>query len=212
MIDTKERILDAAEKLISKQGIGATSLRSVIAEARVNLAAVHYHFGSKEALTAEVARRRIKPINSERLAMLDQAEHKAGKKGPSLEQVVEAFLAPVVRLHEDPHHGEIFTNLMGRLLADPAYFLQWIMPSEFAEVRNRFAAAIERALPGLPREEIMWRMMFAIGALAHLMRVWDHMPALSDGACKKGNVKINTERLVAFVAAGLRVPVKRGRK
>lgn len=212
MIETKARILDAAERLVATRGIGSTSLRSVIAEARVNLAAVHYHFGSKEALMTEVARRRINPVNSERLALLDRFEQEAGKRGPTIEKVVEAFVAPVVRMRDDPDHGEIFTNLMGRLLADPAYFFQGIVPQEFAEMRTRFVAAIERALPGLPREEVMWRMMFAIGALAHMMRIWEAMPALSDGVCKKSSVERNTQRLVGFVAAGLRAAGKRGRK
>jgi AcrR family transcriptional regulator len=209
MIETRERILDAAERLIARNGIGATSLRAIIAEAGVNLAAVHYHFGSKEALVSEVARRRIGPVNSERLAMLDRAKREAGKKGPSLEKVVEAFVAPVVRLQDVPERGEMFASLMGRLLADPTYFYRWILPQQFAEVRDRFVAAIEKAVPNLPRQEAMWRLMFAIGALAHMMRSWNDMPAFSDGVCGKSSVAKNSRRLVAFVAAGLRAPVER---
>ena len=48
MIDTKQKILDAAEQLIAEQGYAATSLRQIIAEAGVNLASIHYHFGSKD--------------------------------------------------------------------------------------------------------------------------------------------------------------------
>ncbi|MCW5982538.1 MAG: TetR family transcriptional regulator [Bryobacteraceae bacterium] len=212
MTNTKERILDAAERLIAGHGIGATSLRSVIAAANVNLAAVHYHFGSKEALIGEVVRRRIGPLNRERLALLDRLEREAGRKGPSLEQIVEAFVAPIVRLRNDPDHGDTFTTLIGRLLADPAYFSQWIVPAEMAGLRDRFIGAMERALPGLPKEELLWRLMFSIGAMAHMMRIWDVMPAISGGACGVTDVETNTRRLVAFIAAGLRASAKGGRK
>ena len=52
-MNTKDRILDAAERLFAHKGIEATSLRNITAEAGVNLAAVNYHFQSKEALQIE---------------------------------------------------------------------------------------------------------------------------------------------------------------
>jgi len=68
MTDTKEKILDTAERLIGEQGYSATSLRHIIAQARVNLAAVHYHFGSKEDLLDAVVARKATPVNDARLA------------------------------------------------------------------------------------------------------------------------------------------------
>src|SRR3954466_13792496 len=97
MSDTRERILDTAERLFAERGFGATSLRSIIASAEVNLAAVHYHFRSKEALLEAVIVRRLEPLNRERLELLDQYEREAGKWGPSLEQILDALLSPPIR-------------------------------------------------------------------------------------------------------------------
>src|SRR5882762_8389834 len=90
-IDTKQRILDSAERLFAEYGFAGVSLRAIIADAKVNLAAIHYHYRSKEALFDAVILRRLEPINRERLALLDSYEK------PTLEQVLEAFLAPAFR-------------------------------------------------------------------------------------------------------------------
>jgi AcrR family transcriptional regulator len=104
-VNTKERILDTAERLFAEHGYAATSLRSIIAEAGVNLAAVHYHFHSKEALLEAVILRRSKPANAERLALLGEFEKQAGEKPVPLESVIEAFVAPTFRMSRDPQSG-----------------------------------------------------------------------------------------------------------
>src|ERR1700675_3405038 len=89
--DTKTKILNAAEKLFALNGFDATSLRDITAEAQVNLAAVNYHFQSKDSLIDAVILRRIEPVNRRRVEMLDTAG-----PSPSVEQIVEAFLAPLL--------------------------------------------------------------------------------------------------------------------
>src|SRR6202453_4257737 len=109
MIDTKQKLLDAAERLFSQQGYGAVSLRQIIAEAEVNLAAIHYHFGSKQELLDEVILRKAGPVNRERLARLDRLEAAPG--APRVEQVLEAFLMPMA---EAAGQNPEFCKLMGR--------------------------------------------------------------------------------------------------
>ena len=87
-IDTKDRILDTAERLFADKGYPATSLRDITNEAGVNLAAVNYHFGSKEALLSAVLDRRIGPVNEKRLELLDAAEAQAGNQPLALETVL----------------------------------------------------------------------------------------------------------------------------
>src|SRR5579871_6634654 len=96
MIDTKQKILDTAERLIADQGYAATSLRHIIGEAGVNLAAVHYHFGSKEDLLDELILRKAASVNAERVALLDRFEAEAGSTPVSVDKVLRAFFQPMI--------------------------------------------------------------------------------------------------------------------
>src|SRR5581483_7516693 len=115
MLDTKQRILDSAQNLIAEQGYAATSVRDIIAAAGVNLAAIHYHFGSKEDLLAAVVARKAGPVNEERLALLDKLEAQSGKRPPSVRKVLEAWFLPMAEAADrDPS----FVRLMGRLMSE----------------------------------------------------------------------------------------------
>src|SRR3954471_3227822 len=92
MNETKLRILDTAERLFAESGFAATSLRQIISEAGVNLAAVHYHFGSKDELLDAVVTRKAAPVNEERLALLDGLPAEAG-----IPAILDAFLTPMAR-------------------------------------------------------------------------------------------------------------------
>src|SRR4051812_24170352 len=107
-VDTKQRILDVAEHQFAELGFDGTSLRGIIAEAEVNLAAVHYHFRSKEGLLESVLLRRIGPLNQARLFLLEKVEKAAGKKGPELEDILFAFLEPPIQLFLSSNEGRQF--------------------------------------------------------------------------------------------------------
>src|SRR4051812_26133774 len=92
--DTRSRILDAAEDLFGESGLDRVSIRDITRKANVNLAAIHYHFGSKEDLITAVFERRIVPVNAARLAALGRIEKMAGKRVPTLENILDAFIRP----------------------------------------------------------------------------------------------------------------------
>jgi len=122
---TKGRILDAAEALFMEHGFEATTLRQITAAASVNLAAVHYHFGSKEELFEAVLRRRLDPMNQERLDLLTRFEHESAPKPLSCEKILAAMFIPALRLARDPERGgKNFLRLLGRAYADPAPFIR----------------------------------------------------------------------------------------
>jgi AcrR family transcriptional regulator len=204
---TKARILDTAERLFSEQGYAATSLRSIIADAGVNLAAVHYHFHSKEALLEALILRRSVPANLERLALLDRFEKEAGDHPPSLEKVIEAFVAPTLHMSRDPQSGGmVFMKLLGRLHAE-GDVLPRILTSQFGDVFQRFGAALRAALPDLPREELFWRLNLAVGALAQTLRGGSKDLGTISDLSLSFDSETALERLVAFLSAGFRAPV-----
>ncbi|MGE4359676.1 MAG: TetR/AcrR family transcriptional regulator, partial [Lysobacteraceae bacterium] len=95
---TKQRILDVAEALFAEHGFAGTSLRLVTSQAEVNLAAVNYHFGSKDNLITEVFRHRMDAMSQARLERLEHA-----RKVPNvvLEEVLRAFIEPALALSLD---------------------------------------------------------------------------------------------------------------
>jgi AcrR family transcriptional regulator len=197
-METKEKILNAAEKLFGEQGYGATSLRHIIAEAGVNLAAVHYHFGSKEDLLDAVVMRKLQPINAERLALLDDAEAAAGSKPLAAEAFLDAFLRPaVMRAGEDPG----FCKLMGRLHGED--MMPRVIAKNFPQVAARFIAGMRRTLPHLPPEEAAWRIHFMVGAMAQTLHGAPEYPGVTASPVDPETL---LAWLVAFLSAGFRAP------
>ena len=207
--DTKERILDAAEALFMEQGFAATSLRIITARAGVNLAAVNYHFGSKEELIKAVFTRRLGPLNRERIALLDELEEQA--KGMPLppEQVLEAFLMAGVRVARDARRGGVlFLRLLGRAFAEPTGQVREFLPRQYQEVVARYKAALGQALPHLPERELMWRLHFVFGAIAYTMGGTDVLQLTSRHPLEhEGNdAETLIRHLVPFLAGGLAAP------
>jgi AcrR family transcriptional regulator len=197
MTETHNKILDTAERLFGDQGYDATSLRQIIAEAGVNLAAVHYHFGSKEELLEHLVTRKAGPVNQERLALLDRYEAEAGGEPIPLEKLLGAFLTPpFIRIKSSPE----FFKLMGRMYAEG--LMPAIAEKHFHNVKSRFTTAFGRALPNLSEQEVAIRLQFLVGAMSHTMLF----------ACKQfaidGDLMIR--QLVAFVIGGLRAPAALG--
>jgi AcrR family transcriptional regulator len=205
--DTKTRILDAAETLFAENGFSAVSLRSVIKEAGVNTASVHYHFGSKDGLVAAVIERRATPVNAERLEMLDEIEARHPTGSLPLKPVLEAFVFPVVRLRRGGKEGRpMFARLLARLLHEPDPKAARIVHETFAEIFSRFSGAFARTLPSLSPQEIHMRLHFAVGAMAfsiagpHFFERFAPTKEIADDRHVMAS-------LVNFIEAGLETPV-----
>jgi AcrR family transcriptional regulator len=201
---TKTRILDAAERLFADRGYASTSLRTITKAAGVNLAAVHYHYHSKDVLLEQVIDRRASEVNKMRLDMLDRFRQEAGGQPVALEKIMEAFLAPAFHmLRTYPKIGLRFNKLMGRLHAEGDLPHQ-IMTRRFGPIVNVFHDALQESLPALSGTELAWRTHFMIGAMAHTLR-WGQQIEIAPG---RGPLLFDSDlvpRLVAFLCAGFRV-------
>jgi len=205
-INTKEKILDAAEKLFVDNGFSATSLRGIIKEAGVNTASVHYHFGSKEGLIEAVFKRRVAGLNRERLELLDALEAQYSDRPVPLEDVIRSFLLPVMKRHCAGGVEEAIPKLMGRAITEPEG-LHGTIRDAFKEIAARFGEAIARAMPGLSPEEVEWRLHMVVGAMVFTVIA----PRIHRGKTRKFRWSQDhdeaTERLVRFLAAGMRAPM-----
>jgi AcrR family transcriptional regulator len=212
--DTKQRILDVAEQMFADQGFAGTSLRSIIAAASVNLAAVHYHFRSKEALLEAVVLRRLGPLNQQRLDLLNEYERRAGKAGPTVEEILNAFVTPAVGLIHNTAKGGVFGKLLGRLHWETRPSFALIARKHFNPLFQRFQAALGKALPGVPAEQLLWRMHFAVGAMAHTLTSSDTLEVMSRGLCRSSDSETAIPQLIDFLSAGFRAssPTPKRRK
>lgn len=193
--DTKTRILDAAAKLFGEKGFDATSLRDITTEADVNLAAVNYHFQSKESLIEATLMRAAGPINEQRLALLEAAGPKA-----TIEQILEAFIGPGLEQDFEP-----MAPLMARVLTSPE-IMQKVFKVHMETLSRRFAEAVAVALPDLSQAERMWRLHFTAGAMAHTVTRAPMLRNMFGGVLDLKDRKLLIARLVKFAAAGFRAP------
>lgn len=206
--DTKQRILDAAERLFAAQGYHNTSLRTITTEAGANLAAVNYHFGSKETLLEEVFKRRLIPLNAIRREELERVRDRALAEGqrPAAADVLRAFVGPTVRFCCQEPGAEHFSTLVGRAIAEPdttirGVFIQHIMP-----IFNLLFEVLCAALPELDRDTVFWRLQFALGSTTHMMRLISKLELLPAGIDRDVDIESLLEELMRFITAGVGQP------
>ncbi|MBT2118444.1 TetR/AcrR family transcriptional regulator [Dyella sp. LX-66] len=198
---TKERILTAAEELFARHGFDGASLRQLTAAAGVNLAAVNYHFGSKDRLIEEVFRRRLDQLNGHRMTALSRI---AGLPETSLEDVLAAFIKPALELSHEGS-GSLFMRVLARAFAEHDDTLRKFLSENYGHVMRQFTAEFGRLLPGLSREELYWRVDLVTGALTHAMSGFGMIQRKSD-VTERVHREQTAEHLIRFAAAGLNAP------
>lgn len=202
---TRKRIIDAATRLFAQKG-DRTSLREITAEARVNLSAVNYHFGSKEGLIQAVCENRLNALNQEQLAMLDLLEAQASR-GVAVEplQIVEAYFRPLLRYAMNAP----FLLLGQQTAAEHSNtLLQIAILKGHAQVLDRFHAALLQSQPDLPGLELIWRLLFMLGAASSTVAGMNGLLlALNRPSPEPFTSEMLIERLMPFLASGMTAPL-----
>ena len=203
---TRARILRAALEVFATRGFEAASLREITEKAQVNVAAIHYHFGSREVLVLEVMRAVAGPLNRLRLDALDRA---CAAGPPGLAAVVEALVGPPVMLSfEATGEPRLLIRLLIQARALPQEATNHAIFEQYDTLATRFVDALLLAEPALPREEAFWRYAFAIGALMYIVSDSDQgyhrLQRLSGGLCDTNDPRAIVRQLVAFITAGIR--------
>lgn len=207
--ETRNKILDAAESLFVEHGLEATSMRMITAMAGVNLAAVNYHFGNKEKLIQEIFQRRLAELNRQRLAELDLLEQCMAAKASPIKpsQVLDAFFRPALALATDTiGGGHTFMQLLGRTYTEPNAFIRKFLAEEYAETLQRFLTALYSSLPSVPREEILWRFHFMMGATSYAIAGTDTLQLFAGRFDDEDSGRM-LPRLMSFLLGGLRAPL-----
>ncbi len=201
---TKDRILGAAEELFAQNGFAGTSLREVTSRADVNVAAVNYHFGSKENLVNEVFRRRMDEMSAQRLTRLKAAVQ---QHPGELEAVLAAFIGPALALAQDRQGGGAFIRVIARAYAEKNDSLRKFLSEQYGHVLRDFAKAIAACVPALSKEELYLRLDFLSGALTYAMADFGlikRQPHVSETIHRE---RVGRE-LIRFASAGLKTGKK----
>jgi AcrR family transcriptional regulator len=199
---TRTAILRAAERLYAERGFADVTLRDIVAEADVNLAAVNYHFGSKDELIAELFVTRSIATNRERLNELKAAELAGGGRA-DIEAVLRALVGPTLRgcLGPEQQRSDA-ARFMIRASIEAVPPIRKIKNREIDHLR-KFAAAMKRSLPALPEVEIFWGLHFALAMAHHTIRDSERLLRLSDGKCDLDDIDGIIERVVRAAVLAL---------
>jgi len=197
---TRERILDAADRLFGAQGFGATSMRALTRAAGVNLAAVHYHFGSKEELLVAALSRHLAPINAERLARLDVLEQEAGGRPIAIEAILGAFCRPIFEFsHASAENASVVQRVAALVHSESTELVRPVLEEIFHDVVERFVAALGGACPQLSRDDLMLRLHLCVGSLTYLISGRGPFQRLTQN-------RDPAAEAIAFLSAGFRAP------
>lgn len=211
---TRERILDATEQLLAEHGVAGTSVRAITTLADVNVAAVNYHFGSKDKLVRAVITRRFDELEAARHAGLDNVEAVMAREGrpPETLELVEALLGPAFTQAGSEDSGWAnFVRFVSRLSWEPG--AEQLEPSvEAQRLYARFENLLCRAVPTLKGDpdKRLWRMAFMRGASQHALLMMSAIRAkrvptgvMLSGLTDTVDIETIKRELFAFCAAGL---------
>ena len=189
--DTRSAILNAAEALFAEKGFGATSVREITRAAGVNVAAVHYHFDSKDGVLRGVMDRIVEPLNRRRIDLLAAALR--DQDPAPVARVLEAFIRPDVEtLQELQHRGPTVARFVAQIYSDQTPWIQQMGREQFRPSATPFIEALADTLGRAP-DEIVWHIDQTVALIVHLFATWP-----SDGR-SEAEAEDAIERLVGFL-------------
>lgn len=201
---TRHDIVRAAEKLFAERGFRAMTLREVTREAKVNLAAVNYHFGSKRALMLAVIRNRIEPINAERMQRLNALITEYAPAPIPLERIFDALFRPLFEGTKKDGHNHGLISVIGRALTEPADFMRTLHKEFFADLSRHFMVELKRSCPELSDEIIQYRFFLVISTMIGTLTEKGRLTAMSSGKLDSTNLDMMVGQLIDFAVAGFK--------
>jgi AcrR family transcriptional regulator len=197
----KLKLVEAAEKLFAEKGFEAVSVRDITKEAGANVAAVNYHFGSRDGLVIAVISRYIMPVNQERLVRLERAE----RSGGDVREIIAAFVKPIVeQVGKSELSEKLYCQLLGRIFSEQTVSLPGELEYQTRSVVERFTKALSKSLKEFTPDEVLWRLHFIVGGLIHLLTHSGFLYRVAGSLTGTPSMDSNIERFLDFAEAGLR--------
>lgn len=202
---SKRKLLDAAEQLFAEKGFEAVSVRDITQLAKANVAAVNYHFGSRDSLLTMVMTRYMTPVTEERIVRLDALERKWSGKSVPLEEIIDAMVRPLVtQVRKSELSERLFYKLSGRIFAQQGDGMPPQIEEQLRQVVQRFTKAFAKALPTVAPDDLAWRIHFMVGGMIHMLTHQEILQRLTAGASGAPQMEATLSRFARFAAAGMR--------
>jgi AcrR family transcriptional regulator len=206
----REAILDCAEQLFAERGFHGTSIREITERAGLRLAAVNYHFGTKEGLFRDVLLRRAAPLNARRLELL-AAVSKAGTQRARVRAVVEAFVCPVAELAREGEGPRRYLTLIAQVSSSRLLALA-LVAEHFNHVAERFVDALARIFPGTREAEHLHAYQLMLGATLFSFSGNLRMESLAKQTPRPSELDALSGSVIAFAVAGVEAVLSSSRR
>ena len=198
---TRDRLIEVSGELFAERGFDSVSLRVITESANVNLAAVNYHFGSKEELILAVVEDIVGPVNQKRLERLGEID---STSSDSLKAIIHAFIDPVFDVTSaDAGADNKYYKLLSRCIASRDERVSSIIIKQFPEVLAKFVSSLIKVIPGLSSDSAHLKVMFMAGALAHSLFHYENFLLVSHGSFDPSSPNLLKSELVSFLSAGM---------
>jgi len=200
---TRKRLIEATAHLFSLHGYNGLTMRSVAKEAKANLAAASYHFGSKDALVLEMLRERIQPINARRLELLNQAKLQQPGIPLSVHQIFHSLIFPIgEEISKSTNSRCSLAQLVARTFTEPTDFIERMHQRFFAQISQTYHAELSATYPHCPPEEIYWHLHLSVAAMLGALAQHRRLEDFTQGHCNEGEVEKMIDRLIEFISEG----------
>ncbi|MBN4059762.1 MAG: hypothetical protein COA71_03870 [SAR86 cluster bacterium] len=196
--------LDAAELIFSERGYDGTSMRAIANEANGNVGALHYYFGSKEALIKKTIERRLRPAQEKCIERLEACWPNSTKEAPDIGSILRAYIKPIVDLSIDVNPE--FDTLMRRMLNDPSTQVQTMFHQLLDETTFLFIRLLKKCNPSLAKEEFYWRLNSIMGSTNYMFSNRSDLIQLSSGQFSPSDTEQGVEELIYNISTMYMAP------
>lgn len=202
-LETRTRILDAAEELFSMHGIYGVTLRDIATLAKVDTALLHYYFDSKRGIFEAVLARRAAVLNYECTEELTRYEQEAAG-AMTVEGALAAYLRPVFKLNRTGGRAwRNYCTIITQLSNSPDWGADAIA-TYFDPLAKRLIEILGKALPHAEQADLYWCYHMFARVLQLTNAPGDRIERLSQGTCRAGDFDALEPRMIRFVADGFR--------
>ncbi|WP_409525969.1 TetR/AcrR family transcriptional regulator [Nitrincola sp. MINF-07-Sa-05] len=202
-IDTATRIILAAEALFAEQGFTETTMRQITAEADVNLAAVNYHFRSKQGLVNAVTERLMEPLCDEIEVAL--ADRLASSSNIQLEELLEMLMRALLHVNQQNTFSlSVFMRLLELAYMKNQEELRDFFVSRYAPRLESYLRCLQADAAPMEENEFFWRLHFMLGAVVFTLSNYHTLLILEKRSFKdSAEIEQILHRMIPVLTAGL---------